>query len=85
MSKEPSKQPPSKTGIETEIQSEGYSVFMSFTDVKTGKTAMLKLHRRAAAALWALLGACDSAADDAGAMTASLRGSIEFTEPKVQV
>jgi len=84
MPKEPCKRSSSQSGIETEIQAEGYSVFVSFRDAKTGETVMLTLHRRASAALWALLGATDGSSEDAGAMTATLRGTITFNHPKAE-
>jgi hypothetical protein len=77
-SKEPTKQPPSRTGLDTEIDSEGYSVFVSFSDRKTGDRVMLTLHRRAAAALTALLGAVD-ASEDSGATEVTLRGDMQIT------
>jgi hypothetical protein len=70
--------------IETEIQAEGFSTFLAFHDSKTGERVSLTLHRRAAAALWALLGASQGDNEELGPMTATLRGQIEFTKRKAE-
>lgn len=76
MAKEPCKKTTSKSGIETEIEVEGYSVFVTFTDPKSGDTVLLKLHRRASNAFQALLATCDGAAEDSGTMAVTLRGEM---------
>lgn len=83
MAKEPSKSRPSKSLVNCEIEPEGFSVFISFSDT-FGRKVVVKLHRRAANAVHALLGACDGVSEDTGAMTVSLRGelTISQTEPE---
>lgn len=74
MAKETSKQSPSKSGVECEIDPEGFYVFANFRDVKTNVKASLKLHRKAANALRALLSS--SEADDDDTFAVILRGEL---------
>lgn len=76
MANEACKKPASIAGIETEIEVEGFAVFVNLRDTRTGLAVQAKLHRRAAAALRALLGDCDGPAEDAGAMSVILRGEL---------
>lgn len=76
MPKSACKSVPSKSGIDTEIVSEGYYVFIAFQSPKTGETVEIKLRRSSSNALTALLTVCDGAAEDAGTMAVTLRGEM---------
>lgn len=78
MPKQPSKTRPSSGRLEVEVDPEGFSVFVSFRDEKTGNAASLKLHRSAAAALRSLL--TSSERDDDERYAVILRGELEIKE-----
>jgi hypothetical protein len=82
MPKASSKTAPSKHAIDAEIEVDGFAVFASFTDTRTGETVEMKLHRRAAAALSVLLGTCDGVDEERGAMAVTLRGEMQFIHAK---
>lgn len=76
------KQGTSKSGIEVEIDPEGFNVFVSFRDQKTGATAAVKLHRSAANALRALLASSETETDDTSAVI--LRGELTLGLPHAE-
>lgn len=66
-------------GVEVEVDPDGSLVFVSFRDVRTGRTVTLSLHKHAASSLRALLARTELESEETFAVV--LRGDMQIGEP----